>query len=591
MVKGRFSFAVAIATGLAFFSVSQNSQATDWTGATSDMNDAANWGGTLPTASIGTFHETGSHSPVMASDFNTRALYLDEDAVTPYTITGAGILSITQVGLGGSGGFISSAADVDLTIDVAQFNMTRSNGLVTGDYSTVPANSGTGNLTIGSSVGGAMLFMWGGGSTSHNPQIIASNGSPNAGTTITIYPKVDFSGVTSSSSSNNFTVAPGATSVIKLLGGITGGATPTGGNPSKRLHTEGAFGGKTILGDSTGWLGLAQLNLSDLEINSNNSLGEAGSDAASYTWIFGGASTGALRLTNDITSGEFFYITCRTTADFPLIRNISGSNTLTGELVDDNNIDGFTVLSSDGTATGDLIKIEGNVTRSGVGNNSSLVLTGAGDGWISGNITQTTGIWSSLQKTGDGAWTLSGANDYTGTTAVSAGTLIVNGTHTGGGVYTIDANAILAGGSTNLAANLVVDGTLKPGNSIGTFTINGDVDLNGILAVEYDSDFSTIDLLNVTGEFDLTGATFNFSDLGSSSLSLAPYVFATYGTLVGNPAVEVGVPLGFVVNYAFSGNQIALVPVPEPSAIVLMGFAMLGLRSFGRRRHGWLCRG
>jgi hypothetical protein len=61
-------------------------------------------------------------------------------------------------------------------------------------------------------------------------------------------------------------------------------------------------------------------------------------------------------------------------------------------------------------------------------------------------------------------------------------------------------------------------------------------------------------------------------------------VFATYGTLVGNPAVEVGVPAGFVVNYAFSGNQIALVPVPEPSAIVLMGFAMLGLRSFGRKR-------
>ena len=596
MVKGRFSLAVAIAT--AIFGAANVARAADtpvtWVGTTADMTLGTNWStGAVPIASAGsstgsavTFSDAGNHSPVMDGPMTIKTAFFDNTITSAYNITGTGTWT---AGNASNLPYISNASNADVTIDVAQIEMFRASRLIAGDWTASPADAGTGDLTIGSN-GGPMVLKMGLGAATSASYVAASSDNNSNAVVVTIYPKLDFSGNTSSGSNssngsgNNVALIPGALSTIKLLGGITGGATPTGGNPSKRLHTEGAFGGKTILGDSTGWLGIAQLNVSDLEINSNNSLGEAGSDAASYTWIFGGASTGALRLTNDITSGEFFYITCRTTADVPLIRNISGSNTLTGELVDDNNINGFTVFSSDGTASGDLIKIEGNITRTGPGNNSSLVLTGAGDGWISGQITQTTGIWSSLQKTGDGSWTLSGANSYTGTTTVSDGTLVVNGTHTGGGLYTVEAGAILAGTSTNLAANLVVNGTFEPGNSIGTFTINGDVDLNGILAVEYDSDFSTIDLLNVTGEFDLTGGTFNFSDLGSGSLSLTPHVFATYGTLVGNPALEVGVPVGFVVNYAFSGNQIALVPVPEPSGIVLLSFAAIGLGAFGRKR-------
>lgn len=51
----------------------------------------------------------------------------------------------------------------------------------------------------------------------------------------------------------------------------------------------------------------------------------------------------------------------------------------------------------------------------------------------------------SITKTGYGLWRLTGNNDYSGTTTVKQGTLIINGTHTGKGTVTVQAKAALAG--------------------------------------------------------------------------------------------------------------------------------------------------
>jgi autotransporter-associated beta strand protein len=539
---------------------SMSAQAIDWTGGTADMNDPSNWGGTLPTAATGVFHETGSHSPVMNSNFDTRALYFDEDVVTPYTITGTGVLSITQTGFGSAGGYISNASDVDVTIDVAQLNLTRTNGFVTGDYSTSDVNSGTGNLIIGSS-GGPMLFVWGGASTSHNPRLNASFNSPNAGTTITIYPKIDFSTVTSTTNSNQFSMNPGPTSTIKLLGGITGGPAPSAGNPADTLLAAGNAGGITILGDSTGWLGRALVRASDLEINHNDSLGVPGSVAdASYTWIEGSANTGALRLTNNVTSGEYVYITCRNTADAPHIRNISGSNTLTNELNDDNNITGFTVLSSDGTAVGDLLTIQGNIVRTG-GFSSDLVLRGAGKAVVSGNIFENGGTWSSVTKSGAGTWTLGGTNTYTGSTIVEAGTLSLG-----------SAGSISNSPTIQIKMGATLDVSSQAGFTIGSAsaqTLKGDGSITGsvtivagsALAVDYAG--SVIDSLAVSGALTITGATIDFNDVGGA-LTGGPHVIATYGSLVGTFGTTLDLPLGYILDYDYLGNQIALVSSAHP---------------------------
>lgn len=73
----------------------------------------------------------------------------------------------------------------------------------------------------------------------------------------------------------------------------------------------------------------------------------------------------------------------------------------------------------------------------------------------------------SIVKTGTGLWRLTGANEYKGTTQVQAGTLIVNGKHTGTGAVTVSADATLAGIGT-LAAATTINGTLMIGDTLTT---------------------------------------------------------------------------------------------------------------------------
>ncbi|HBO46268.1 MAG TPA: hypothetical protein DD670_20550 [Planctomycetaceae bacterium] len=149
-----------------------------------------------------------------------------------------------------------------------------------------------------------------------------------------------------------------------------------------------------------------------------------------------------------------------------------------------------------------------------------------------------------LTKQGLGTLTLAGANTYAGVTTVQAGALNLTGSLLGD--VDVQTDAVLMGNGG---------------------TVGGNVDLDGTLGVAYNSDDDTIALLSIVGELDLTGATFSFSDLGAGSLAEGEYVFATYGSLTGDPAVHVGLHSGWSVDYAYDGNSIALLvtgsdPIP-----------------------------
>jgi len=149
-----------------------------------------------------------------------------------------------------------------------------------------------------------------------------------------------------------------------------------------------------------------------------------------------------------------------------------------------------------------------------------------------------------LTKLGSGSLALSGAQTYTGLTSVNEGTLK--------GTGSIAGDVDVASGAT-----------IEAGASIGTLTVNGGLDLDGTLLVEYDSSDETIDLLEVVGELVLTNGTFSFSDYGSETMDEGAYVFATYGTLT-DTAAEEGLPPGWSVEYGYGGsNQIALVVSDE----------------------------
>lgn len=179
-----------------------------------------------------------------------------------------------------------------------------------------------------------------------------------------------------------------------------------------------------------------------------------------------------------------------------------------------------------------------------------------------------------LTKLGEGILTLTKACSYTGDTAVEAGALAVNGSITSN--VTVAADAALMGSGTVTGNVTAGAGTsVAPGNSIGTLTVTGDLTLGGTLDVEYDGDTGTIDMLAVSGELDLAGGTLSFSNWGTQPLANGDYVFATYGTLAGAPATEVGLLPGWFVDYAYdynggTDNSIALVAVPEPSTFALI---------------------
>ena len=89
---------------------------------------------------------------------------------------------------------------------------------------------------------------------------------------------------------------------------------------------------------------------------------------------------------------------------------------------------------------------------------------------------------TSIEKQGTGDWRLTGKNDYSGTTIVTSGKLIVNGQHTGKGAVTVRKGATLAGtGSLTGTVTIMAEGALQVGDTLVTdhgLTFNGGLKLN-----------------------------------------------------------------------------------------------------------------
>ncbi len=147
-------------------------------------------------------------------------------------------------------------------------------------------------------------------------------------------------------------------------------------------------------------------------------------------------------------------------------------------------------------------KIAGDVASQNIifnNGNGNLTLTGGGTGTIEmcWELKVVTGLGVPprvLSRIGTGTWTLTGANTYTGTTSVNAGTLLVNNT-TGSGTGT---------GAVNVAALATLGGT-------GTISGLTTVASTGVLSP---NTTGTIGTLNLTGGLTTTGASLVF-DLGT----------------------------------------------------------------------------
>ena len=114
-----------------------------------------------------------------------------------------------------------------------------------------------------------------------------------------------------------------------------------------------------------------------------------------------------------------------------------------------------------------ILSNAGTITGAGLGLTLDGTATGSSIASIIGNTT------GGVTKQGNGTWTLSGVNTYTGTTAVNAGTLAISGSGTLG----IGAGLTLGGGTLDLGATSQTVGAV----SITTAAASGNTIQNGSL--------------------------------------------------------------------------------------------------------------
>jgi fibronectin-binding autotransporter adhesin len=125
---------------------------------------------------------------------------------------------------------------------------------------------------------------------------------------------------------------------------------------------------------------------------------------------------------------------------------------------------------------------------------------------IGGNISNSANS-PTLSKAGAGTLILSGASTYVGPTAVNGGTLLLNGSLASLSPVTVASSATLGGnGSISGPVTINAGGTLSPGTSVGTLTVNSDLALSGNLFVEINKALAaTNDYVVVTGALTNAG--------------------------------------------------------------------------------------
>ena len=242
---------------------------------------------------------------------------------------------------------------------------------------------------------------------------------------------------------------------LVLANGIGGsGALTVNGAPASIV---------TLTGPNT-FTGPVTVNVGGLRITKAAALG---SGAKTISILNGHAGFSNLRL--DGSGGNIVLpatLSFTTTDLNGTIINEAGNNSIAGN---------FTLTSGGGDTR--LTVLAGTLTTSGIFTPNTtarnLALDGAGNGTFSGVLANGAGANTvGFIKDGAGTWTMSGANTYTGPTAINVGTLVVNGSIATGGTVTVASGATLAG-TGSIAAATIVNGTHAPGVTVGTQTFTG----------------------------------------------------------------------------------------------------------------------
>ncbi|RIX27025.1 hypothetical protein D3M59_10740 [Sphingomonas edaphi] len=179
----------------------------------------------------------------------------------------------------------------------------------------------------------------------------------------------------------------------------------------------------------------------------------------------------------------------------------------------------------------------------------SSALNSQFDGVISGT--------GNLTKSGTGILLLTGANTYSGSTDVTGGLLLVNGSLAS--VVTVGNGGILGGNGT--VGGLVVNsgGILAPGNSIGHLQVAGNLSFAAGSIYQVETTPTAADLVSATGNVTINGGTVQVLAGGINYSPITNYVIIQAGGTVTGTFNGVTSNLAFLdPTLSYSATQVRL---------------------------------
>jgi autotransporter-associated beta strand protein len=429
------------------------------------------------------------------------------------------------------------------------------NGLVLaadlGNSFTIFNNSG-GNITLGS-----------GGITNNSPnRFIALNGS--AGTLVTLSANQTWDAGAASINMSRNLITQGYT--LNFTGGATSGSTlgaNLGGGTFGDSNTTIGVNGLTV----TGQLALAGANTyNKLTISGNGTLsGNTFGNFGEASSFGDGGGNLTILLGADTSSGTFRYTGNSTTSN----RTFNRRNATTAGL--ENGVIEVATAGQTLTITGNLGNEVNRAVDSGwrFGGAGNLVLAGVIND--NGDATGKTFI----TKNGTGRLTLTATNTYQGSTTVSEGVLLVDGSTAAGSAVSVSSSAVFGGNGT-------VNGNLTLANgALFAFDPGDTLDLIGNLAL--DPSFGVNSLRNTSG------TSIDWASIAQGTYTLMNTTFAFNSENISNfgQANQATGLAGGKSAYFQQGSptsSLQLVVVPEPAAVLLaaVGAALSGV---ALRRH------
>ena len=564
----------------------------------------------------------------------TGATTISTGTVSINTIANSGInSSLGQGGIVGAGAIVFAA---NTTLRYTGASATTNRGITASGNGIVDVAAGQtltmgdvllsgGNITVGATGGGGGTLILG---------------------NVTLTASKNINTVTGSAECNNFSMAANNTTFDTSTGVGTGttvrGVVSGSGTVSKSGSSVGGY--LTLLGPNT-YTGQTLIVRGNVNVTSLNSINGG-------TPLLASSSLGA---PTDIAKGT---IKLGASTQTPLASlTYTGTGETTDRVIDLGGTTSGGTLDQSGTGLLKFTSFNGTTntfTASGNGV-KTLTLQGstAGTGEIAAAIVNSTSA-TNLTKNGTGTWTLSGANTYTGTTSVSAGTLRIGGSGTlgnvsagignyagsitiastrslvyassaaqtlggvisgTGGALSAEAGTLsLTGANTYTGATTVSGGTLLVNGSgslaASAVTVNsgafgGSGSIGSTLSLLNSSSFHVVDLadpLQVSGTIDIY-AGFGVNNLVGIDWSTT--AFNTYTLITGSLGAGVfnglnnnslataqNVGSGRIAYFQEGSLQLVVANVPEPSAALLGVLApLLGTLTLLRRRRRGPCLG